>query len=113
MKIINYATYIDDQQVVAGIRPTHRRYMDTLIADGRLIAGGPLADGTGALFIYDVASMQEARAIVAADPYSTDGAFAHVELKAWDVAKAQPTLEPVLIGKPAGPEAITPGPGFH
>ena len=109
MKIINYATYIDDLRVVARIRPTHRRYMDELIAAGTLIAGGPLADGTGALFIYEVESMQEARAIVAADPYSTDGAFADVELKAWNVVKAQPVLEPVLVDPPGS--ELTRGPG--
>ena len=36
MKIINYATYIDDLRVVARIRPIHRRYMDELIAAGTL-----------------------------------------------------------------------------
>ena len=90
MRIINYATYVDDQQVVARIRPTHRRYMAQLTAAGKLIAGGPFADGSGALFIYEVASLDEAQALVAADPYSTDGAFANTELRAWNVVTTQP-----------------------
>ena len=68
MKIINYATYVDDLDLVALIRPTHRRYTAQLTAASKLIAGGPFSDGTGALFIYEVASLEEAHAIVADDP---------------------------------------------
>jgi uncharacterized protein YciI len=90
MKIINYATYVDDHEVVARIRPAHRRYMAQLPTDGNLVAGGPFGDGTGALFIYEVDSLDEAQAIVAVDPYSTDGAFAQTELKVWNVVTFQP-----------------------
>ncbi|HEY1774891.1 MAG TPA: YciI family protein [Solirubrobacteraceae bacterium] len=57
-----------------------------------LIAASPFIDGTGALFIYEAPSLEAAQAIVAADPYTTGGAFARTELKVWEVVKAQPTL---------------------
>jgi uncharacterized protein YciI len=44
------------------------------------------------LFIYDAPSLETAEAIVAADPYTTGGAFARTELKVWEVVRAQPTL---------------------
>jgi uncharacterized protein YciI len=92
MRVINFATYIPDPATVQRLRPTHRAYMDELTAQGRLIAGGPFIDGTGAMFIYDAPSLEAAEAIVAADPYTTGGAFARTELKVWEVVKAQPTL---------------------
>jgi uncharacterized protein YciI len=36
--------------------------------------------------------LEAAQAIVAADPYTTGGAFVRTELKAWEVVNAQPTL---------------------
>ena len=92
MHVINFATYIPDPAAVQRLRPTHRAYMDELTAQGRLIAGGPFVDGTGALFLYEAPSLEAAQAIVAADPYTTGGAFASTELKVWDVVKAEPTL---------------------
>ena len=71
MKIVNYATYIDSQERVAALRPAHREYMTQLLAEGRLVVGGPLTDGSGALFIYETESLATAEQIVAADPYKS------------------------------------------
>ena len=92
MKIVNYAKYIEDHARVAELRPAHRHYMDELLAAGRLIAGGPFSDGSGALFIYEVKTPAEAADIVAADPYAIGGALAHYELNPWEVVKSNPSL---------------------
>ena len=92
MKIVNYATYVADPDLVVRVRPVHREYMDALIAGDHLVAGGPLADGGGALFIYEVDSLEEARQIVAEDPYTKEGVFADCELREWNVARAVPVL---------------------
>ncbi len=47
-----------------------------LFAEGKLAAGGPFTDGSGALFIYAADSLAAAEGIVAADPYQIGGAFA-------------------------------------
>jgi hypothetical protein len=47
-----------------------------LLADGRLVAGGPFTDGSGALFIYEAASLADAEKIVADDPYRVGGLMA-------------------------------------
>jgi uncharacterized protein YciI len=86
MKVVNFATYTDNWDV-AMQRPAHREYVAQLESEGKLVAGGPFKDGTGALFIYNVDSVQEAQAIVAADPYSR-GAFASCELRDWEVVIA-------------------------
>src|SRR5215469_15761533 len=69
MKIINYAKYIDSEEKVASLRPAHRQYMSQLLAEGRLVAGGPFTDGSGALFIYETESLAAAEEIVSVDPY--------------------------------------------
>lgn len=92
MKIVNYARYVTDQDKVAELRPKHREYMSQLIAEDKLVAGGPFTDGTGALFVYDTESVETAEAIIAVDPYQTGGAFASYQLRPWEVIKANPRL---------------------
>jgi uncharacterized protein YciI len=94
MKIINYAKYIGSAEKVSKLRPAHREYMTQLLAEGRLVAGGPFTDGSGALFIYEAASLAAAEEIVAADPYCVGGAFASYTLSPWDIIKANPQLIP-------------------
>ncbi len=50
---------------VAGLR--------ALDDEGRLIAAGPLADGSGGLILARFSSLAEAEAFAAADPYVADG----------------------------------------
>jgi uncharacterized protein len=90
MKVVNFATYTDGW-TVAMERPAHREYVARLESEGKLVAGGPFKDGKGALFIYNVDSLDEAEQIVEADPYS-QGAFANCELKDWVVVTAVSAL---------------------
>ena len=74
-----------DQDNRIKVRPRHRAYLEQLLADGKLHASGPWADDSGALIIYEAADEAEARALLAADPYSqTDGILANVELNEWN-----------------------------
>jgi hypothetical protein len=94
MKVVNYAAYVPEPERVAALRPAHREYMARLLADGRLVASGPFTDGSGALYIYEVASLALAEEIVAADPYHIGGVFADCRLSAWEIIKANPVLIP-------------------
>ncbi len=70
-------------------RPRHREYLQELLAEGKLHASGPWGDDSGALIIYDVADEAEARATLAADPYSTTpGVIAAVQIKPWTIVYA-------------------------
>ena len=53
-------------------RPKHREFLARLKAEGRLINGGPFADGTGALLVYRAADVDEVRGILAEDPYPAE-----------------------------------------
>ena len=58
----------------------------------RVIAGGPFIDGSGALFIYEVDSLQAAEALFAHDPYSLKGAIASHTMHAWELVRVYPEL---------------------
>jgi uncharacterized protein YciI len=96
MKVVNYATYTSVQEKIAALRPAHREYLTRLHADGRLVACGPFADGGGALFIYEVGSLADAKEIVAADPYELGGVFTRCRLSSWEITKANPLLIPAM-----------------
>jgi uncharacterized protein len=94
MKVVNYATYTSARERVAALRPAHREYMTQLLADGRLVACGPFADGSGALFIYETDSLAAAKEILAADPYHIGDVFVRCQLSSWEIIKANPALIP-------------------
>jgi len=66
-------------------RPAHRKYLSGLLEAGKLHASGPFTDDGGALLIYDVADEAEARALLAADPYTAAGTvIADAQLRGWN-----------------------------
>jgi uncharacterized protein len=92
MKVINYVRYVSDLEKVASIRPAHRAFMSKLGEQNHLIAGGPFSDGSGALFIYEVDTLQDAEAIFAQDPYTLGGVIASHNMHAWGMASVYPDL---------------------
>lgn len=66
-----------------GLGP-HAAYMQQLQSEGRLFAGGGYASDDGGMAIIVARDIQEARAILAADPAITSGIFV-AELRHWRV----------------------------
>jgi hypothetical protein len=60
-------------------RGAHLEGIDRLVAEDRVEHAGPLLDENGAplgsLVLFEAASLDEARAIAAADPYVREGIF--------------------------------------
>ena len=73
-----------DLEAVAATRPRHREYLQRLLAEGKLVASGPWADGTGALVIYEAADEEEVRGLLDADPYAAAGVIADRQIKEWN-----------------------------
>lgn len=74
-----------DEAARLEVRPRHREYLQGLLAEGKLHVSGPWADDSGALIIYEADDEAEARALLAADPYSSaPGVIADVQLKPWN-----------------------------
>jgi uncharacterized protein YciI len=63
------------------VRPAHLEHLQPLSAAGRVKLAGPLLDRSGSLIVLEAGSLAEAWAIVARDPYVTEGIFNRVEVK--------------------------------
>ena len=74
------------------VRPTHRVYLQELLANGKLHESGPFVDDDGALIIYECGSLDEAKELFAADPYSgKEGVVGAVQIREWNrLFAAQP-----------------------
>jgi uncharacterized protein len=65
------------------VRPAHLEHIRPLSEAGRVKLAGPFLDRTGSLIVVEAASLAEVWALVARDPYVTEGVFNHVEVKAF------------------------------
>ena len=92
MKFANYIHYIENQDAVTAIRPTHRAYLHGLLERGKLAAAGPFADGSGALFIYEAESIDAARGLAEADPYTLGGVIMQQTITPWTLVYSNPDL---------------------
>jgi uncharacterized protein YciI len=63
------------------VRPAHLAHLQPLVDAGRVRLAGPFLDRTGSLIVVDAASLADVWALVARDPYVTEGVFNHVEVK--------------------------------
>jgi uncharacterized protein YciI len=76
-------------------RPSHLAYLESLGAKVRA-AGGILSDDEkeprGSLLIIEASSLDEAKAIAAADPYAKAEVFESVEIYPWRQAAGVKTL---------------------
>lgn len=75
----------DSLQVRMGARPAHLDYMKTF--GDRLKLGGPYLDAkgdmAGTLILIECESLEEAKAIHAADPYALAGLFESSSVTPW------------------------------
>ena len=54
----------------SGTGRAHADFMDSLVADGTIIVGGPLADGSRTLHAVQATDEDEIRSRLAADPWA-------------------------------------------
>lgn len=85
MKFACLVHFIEDPDAVSAIRPAHRQYLRQLIDRGQLVGTGPFQDRTGALFIYDADTPEDAQRFAAQDPYTLGGVIADQTIAAWDI----------------------------
>jgi uncharacterized protein len=74
----------DNKEKIPDIRPKHREYLKSLLAEGKLWASGPFTDDSGALIIYEAESEEEAKRLIEADPFHEAGIFASYAMKPWN-----------------------------
>jgi uncharacterized protein YciI len=72
-------------------RQAHLDRMDPLNKAGKVILAGPLTDGAGSLIVIEAASLEEAKAFAAGDPYVTGGVFVRYEVHPFTQVYPTPT----------------------
>jgi hypothetical protein len=71
----------------------HPRYLQSLLAQGRLVMAGPFQDDSNSgMSILDAASLEEARTTAEGDPTVKAGLL-KVEVKPWLVAFSRPSAD--------------------
>ena len=83
MKFVVHATYVADPDRLAKLRPAHRQHAKGLVDTNALLLAGPMADGSGALFIYESETREGVEKLIASDPFSAAGCFASVQIWPW------------------------------
>jgi uncharacterized protein YciI len=63
------------------VRPAHLAHLEPLARAGRIRLAGRLLDLSGSLIVLEADSLADAWAVVARDPYVTEGIFNRVEVK--------------------------------
>jgi len=68
------------------VRPRHLAHLEPLDRESRIVFAGPVFadDGTtpqGSVVVFEAASLDEARALAARDPYVVEGVFASHEVR--------------------------------
>ncbi len=74
-----------DMDARARAREDHLAYMRGLHEQGRVVYGGPIGDGGGAMVLLRADSLEAVQAIVDADPYTLAGVGADHTIRPWTV----------------------------
>ncbi len=69
----------------------HAAFIDELVARGTMVLGGPFADHSGSLIVLENVAEDEARELVADDPFVLNGVFVLEDVRAWNVYVDPPT----------------------
>lgn len=81
MKTAYFHLMKDDGAAIAEAAPGHHRYWRGLALEG--YSGGPFADRSGGMIVFEAASLEEARTLVAADPFLAAGVLESHWVKEW------------------------------
>jgi uncharacterized protein YciI len=63
----------------------HADFVDALVEVGIFVMGGPFSDYSGSLALLEGISADEARALLATDPFVKNGVFILVDVRDWTV----------------------------
>jgi uncharacterized protein YciI len=96
MKYAAVIEYLQDKDKTEAVRPAHRQYLRSLLANGQLAATGPFTDGSGALIVYEAGSAEEAEKLLRADPFCEHGIFVRWQLRPWNTVMANRGLFPEM-----------------
>ena len=103
--VVLRSTYTAEADAVAALRPAHLEWLDTLIADGIVIAAGRLADGSGAAILGAGDDAQALLHAFGSDPYVVGDVATYAEVVTFPAALGSDTIKAL--------DARDPGLGHH
>ncbi|MDR3361055.1 MAG: YciI family protein [Bifidobacteriaceae bacterium] len=80
--VVDYR-YADAPEAVAAAKPEHRAYLAEQLAQGSLLASGPLADSAAACLIVRADGEEEVQDLIQADPINRAGLLAGADVRQW------------------------------
>ena len=63
----------------------HAVFIDELVARGVMVLGGPFADNSGSLMVFEGVDEADVRALVERDPFVLNGVFRIADIREWTV----------------------------
>jgi uncharacterized protein YciI len=76
--------YAADEIELNQVRPTHREWLAEQLANGTLLASGPMVDRPAALLIFKSDSIEELNALLDNDPFELAGMIGERTIEAWN-----------------------------
>ena len=76
--------YTASPDSLAEVRPIHREWLAERLADGSLLASGPMVDNPGALLIFKANSADELSALLDNDPFDIAGFIGERVITQWN-----------------------------
>lgn len=92
MKFVALIHYVQDSEKRQAFFTQHRVYLHGLLDNGRLSAAGVLADGAGAVWVYDADTLDDARDVLENDPFNAAGVFTSYDLRPLEYWSAKASL---------------------
>lgn len=99
-----YAVFLDrgpNYEALSDHEDEHVDYIETLIADRRILMGGPFDDGSSAMYVMLAVTRETASELAESDPYVRSGVY-RATVRRWRLVGVIPALIP--------PQAVMEGP---
>jgi hypothetical protein len=77
-------TFSATPEEVQQIRPTHREWLAEQLANGSLLASGPMVDRPAALLIFKAECIEDLNVLLDQDPYEIAGVIGERTIEAWN-----------------------------
>lgn len=94
MKYAAVIEYTPDKAKIEQVRPAHRKYLTSLLQQGKLAAAGPFTDDSGALIVYEADTPEQADALLKSDPFHNGGVFVRWTIRPWKTVFGKRDLFP-------------------
>ncbi len=76
--------YTAGTEHLAEVRPIHREWLAARLAEGSLLASGPMVDTPTSLLIWKANSVQELAALLDHDPFDIAGCIGERVIQEWN-----------------------------